>query len=86
MRWIVWGTIPLGALLGGAIGQTIGLRAALWVGAVGELPTFLWVLLSPVRSVVTMPEPVTEPTPSQALLEGGLLEGVPMPGPASADA
>ena len=26
MRWIVWGTIPLGALLGGAIGQWIGLR------------------------------------------------------------
>ncbi len=24
MRWIVWGTIPLGALLGGAIGQWIG--------------------------------------------------------------
>ncbi|MGZ4334797.1 MAG: MFS transporter [Gaiellaceae bacterium] len=86
MRWIVWGTIPLGTLTGGAIGQTIGLRAALWVGAVGGLPVFLWVLLSPVRSITTMPEPVTEPTLAEAELAGGLVEGTPLPGPAAADA
>jgi MFS family permease len=86
MRWIVWGTIPLGTLLGGAIGQRYGLRTALWVAAVGGLPTFLWVLLSPVRSIMTMPEPVLEPTPAQAELEGGLIEAVPLPGPSAADA
>jgi MFS family permease len=86
MRWIVWGTIPLGTLAGGAIGQAIGLRAALWVGAIGGLPVFLWVLLSPVRSIRTMPEPVAEPTPAEAELAGGLLEGTPFPGPAAADA
>jgi MFS family permease len=86
MRWIVWGTIPLGTLAGGAIGQAVGLRAALWVGAVGGLPVFLWVLLSPVRSIRTMPEPVAEPTPAEAELAGGLVEGTPLPGPAAADA
>jgi MFS family permease len=86
MRWIVWGTIPLGTLAGGAIGQTIGLRAALWVGAVGSIPVFLWVLLSPVRSIREMPEPVREPTPAEAELVGGLVEGTPLAGPASADA
>jgi MFS family permease len=86
MRWVVWGVIPLGNLLGGGLGQTLGLRTALWVGAIGSMPTFLFVLLSPVRSIRTMPEPVTPPTPAQAELEGGLLEGVPLPGPASADA
>jgi MFS family permease len=86
MRWIVWGTIPLGTLTGGAIGQTIGLRTALWVGAVGGIPVFLWVLLSPVRSIRTMPEPVVEPTPAEAELAGGLVEGAPLPGPAAADA
>jgi MFS family permease len=86
MRWIVWGTIPLGTLAGGAIGQAVGLHAALWVGAIGGLPVFLWVLLSPVRSIREMPEPVTEPTPAQAELEGGLVEGMPLAGPASADA
>jgi MFS family permease len=85
-RWIIWGTIPLGALLGGAIGQTIGLRAALWVGAIGSIPTFLFVALSPVRSIRTMPEPVVEPTPAEAELAGGLVEGTPLPGPAAADA
>ncbi|HUZ98811.1 MAG TPA: MFS transporter [Gaiellaceae bacterium] len=86
MRWIVWGTIPLGTLTGGAIGQAVGLRAAMWVGAIGGVPVFLWVLLSPVRSIRTMPEPVVEPTPAEAELAGGLVEGTPLPGPAAADA
>ena len=86
MRWIVWGTIPLGTLLGGTIAQATTLHTALWVGAIGSLPTFLWVLLSPLRSIRTMPEPVTEPTPAQAELEGGLIEAVPFPGPSAADA
>jgi len=86
MRWIVWGTIPLGTLTGGAIGQAVGLRAAMWVGAIGGIPVFLWVLLSPVRSIRTMPAPVVEPTPAEAELAGGLVEGTPLPGPAAADA
>ena len=31
-------------------------------------------------------EPALEPTPAQAELAGGLVEGTPLPGPASADA
>jgi MFS family permease len=86
MRWIVWGTIPLGSLAGGAIASWYSLKTALWVGAIGELFTFLPVLLSPVRSIGEMPKPVVEPTPAQAELEGGVVEGVPLPGPAAADA
>jgi MFS family permease len=86
MRWIVWGTMPLGMLLGGAIGQAIGLHAALWVGAIGNVPVFLFVLLSPVRSIREMPAPVEEPTPAQAELEGGLVGGGPLPAPSAADA
>ena len=82
MRWIVWGTIPLGTLVGGAIGQAIGLRTALWVGAIGGIPVFLWVLLSPVRSIREMPEPVDE----IPILPGGLVEGTPLAGPSAADA
>jgi hypothetical protein len=86
MRWIVWGTIPLGTLAGGAIAQAFTLRTALWVSAIGSFPVFLWVLLSPVRSIRTMPEPVEQPTPAEAELAGGLVEGTPLPGPAAADA
>ena len=49
MRFVVWGTMPVGALLGGALGGVIGLRETLLVAALGETLAFLFVLLSPVR-------------------------------------
>ena len=57
MRTIVWGTIPLGGLAGGFLGQALGLQPGILIGAVGGSFSFLWVLLSPVRKIVTMPEP-----------------------------
>jgi len=67
IRFLVWGTMPLGALLGGALGTWIGLRPAIWVGAIGASFTFLPILLSPVRSIQKMPEPTTEPEVDEAL-------------------
>jgi MFS family permease len=57
MRWIVWGTMPAGSLLGGALATGWGLRMSLWVGAIGCAFTFLPVLLSPVRTLEELPEP-----------------------------
>jgi MFS family permease len=74
MRWIVWGTIPLGALTGGVIANAYGLRPALWVGAIGGLFAFLPVLLSPVRQLERMPEAGEEPTPREAIAAGGVIE------------
>jgi MFS family permease len=85
MRWVVWGTIPLGALAGGAIATEWGLKAALWVGAIGAAFTFLPIALSSIPAIREMPAPVEEPTPAQAELEGGLLEPQPLPAPAAAD-
>jgi MFS family permease len=59
-RFIVWGTIPLGGLAGGAIASWFGLSAALWVGAIGACLCFLPVALSPIRHIREMP---TEPEP-----------------------
>jgi MFS family permease len=73
MRFIVWGVIPLGTLVGGAIATTVDLRAAIWVGAAGMSLAFLPVLLSPVRSLRRMPEPVDQPSPSEAAAVGGAL-------------
>jgi MFS family permease len=69
MRFIVWGTIPLGNVVGGALGTWIGLRETLVVGAVGSGAAFLWILLSPMRGVREMPtEPIDvaglEPAPA----------------------
>jgi MFS family permease len=55
MRLIVWGTIPIGALIGGILGTVVGLQAALWVSAIGASLSFLPVLLSPVRSLREIP-------------------------------
>ena len=55
MRFIVWGTIPIGALVGGVLGGVIGLQATIWVGGIGSFLGFLPVLLSPVRSLQEIP-------------------------------
>lgn len=56
MRFLVWGTIPLGGLLGGALGEAFGLRSAIAVSALAGVLAFLWVLLSPVRGLQAIPE------------------------------
>jgi MFS family permease len=56
-RFIVWGVIPLGSLVGGALASQIGLRPTILVGAIGASLAVLPVLLSPVRSLRAMPEP-----------------------------
>jgi MFS family permease len=60
MRFIVWGTIPIGSILGGFLGGAIGLLPTIWIGAVGGLFAFLPVLLSPVRAIGEMPAPLEE--------------------------
>jgi MFS family permease len=60
MRFIVWGTIPIGATLGGFLGGIIGLHETIWVGAIGGLFVFLPVLFSPVRGIREMPAPIED--------------------------
>jgi MFS family permease len=57
------GTIPLGAFVGGLLGEAFGLRAVGFVAAAGVLLAFLWVALSPVRSMRTLPTESLDPTP-----------------------
>jgi MFS family permease len=60
MRFIVWGTIPLGTLVGGALASWVGLREAIAIGAIGSGLSFLWILLSPQRHLRDMPDPVDD--------------------------
>jgi MFS family permease len=57
MRFMVWGTIPIGSLAGGILGSTIGLRPTLWVGAIGGAFGFMPLLFSPVPGLAKIPEP-----------------------------
>jgi len=58
MRFLVWGTIPLGGLAGGLLGTFLGLRTAIGIVILGGSLAFLWVLLSPVRSLEEIPAPL----------------------------
>lgn len=57
MRFMMWGVTPVGALAGGLLGTAIGLRATLFLAALGVLAAFLWVALSPVARLREQPEP-----------------------------
>jgi MFS family permease len=61
MRFIVWGTIPLGNVVGGALGTWVGLRETLIIGSIGSGLAFLWIFFSPMRGVRDMPTEPLEP-------------------------
>ena len=56
MRFIVWGTMPLGSVAGGILASFLPLRTTVLVGALIASSAFLWVLLSPVRSLREIPK------------------------------
>jgi len=51
VRWVVWGTIPLGGLLGGVLGTLAGVRATLWIAFAGSWAAGWWVFFSPLRGL-----------------------------------
>jgi MFS family permease len=55
-RFVVWGVIPIGGLVGGALASTIGLRETIFVGAIGSLFAVIPILVSPIRTVGRMSE------------------------------
>jgi MFS family permease len=55
MRFLVWGTMPLGGLIGGALGASIGVRGTLLIAAAGEALAFLPAYLSPLRRMRELP-------------------------------
>ncbi len=64
MRFIVTGSIPIGALIGGILGQAFGYREAVGICVVGLSVAFLWVLFSPIRHVKVMPTLEEQASPS----------------------
>jgi MFS family permease len=63
VRFLVWGTIPIGNVLGGVIATVFGVHETIWLAAVLGFVPAIFPLLSPVRSLREMPTPVEdEPT------------------------
>ncbi|GAA3434669.1 hypothetical protein GCM10018954_042730 [Kutzneria kofuensis] len=55
VRFLVWGTMPIGGLIGGGLATWLTPRGALWVGVIGEALAVLWVLASPLRTMRDLP-------------------------------
>lgn len=71
MWFLAGGANPIGSVIGGALGGLIGVPLTLVVASFGMLLGFLWLLLSPVRSLSTMPAtnhsgPPSTPEPATA--------------------
>jgi MFS family permease len=60
-RWMVWGIMPLGSLVGGGLATRFGLRPTLFVGAGISCFAFLFLLASPLRSIQTLPASTVRP-------------------------
>jgi MFS family permease len=60
-RWITWGTLPLGGVVGGALATALGVRTTLWIAVIGGCCAGLWLFFSPLRGMRDIP--LKEPEP-----------------------
>ncbi len=67
VRWVVWGTLPVGGALGGVLGTVFGVRPTLWIAYVGTWLAGWWVFFSPLRRMRDIPpapeDPQSQPDP-----------------------
>ncbi|GLV58077.1 hypothetical protein KDH_49110 [Dictyobacter sp. S3.2.2.5] len=68
-RFLTWGFIPLGSLLGGFLGNTIGLRPTLLIGAAALATVCLLVIFSPVAKLERMPTLPEEENANESLMK-----------------
>ena len=66
-RFLVWGTMPLGGLLGGWAGTHLGVLPALWIAVAGTALGALPVALSPLVRMRDLPG-APPPAPTEALV------------------
>jgi len=57
-RFVVWSTLPVGGILGGLLGEVLGIRGGLWLAGIGLSLAVLWLIFSPLRGMTELPEEV----------------------------
>jgi MFS family permease len=77
IRFAVWGTIPIGSLVGGILGATIGLRPTLWVAVAGSSLAILPVFFSPLRWMRELPTSYEPPAGSATAADALDAVGIP---------
>jgi MFS family permease len=72
VRFIVWGTMPLGGLAGGVLGTVIGVRPTVLVAGLGMWAASLWLVFSPLMGMRDVPTAPVERVPAEAIGAGHL--------------
>jgi Na+/melibiose symporter-like transporter len=69
-NFVLYGTIPLGGLIGGSLGSLLGIRNALWIIVAGGFLPAIILWASPLRLMRDLPDspavPVSSPEPTTA--------------------
>jgi MFS family permease len=73
MRFLVWGTMPLGGLIGASLGAWLGVRETILIAAIGGSLVWLPPFLSPLRTMRELPsyEAVSDSETAGPLVESG---------------
>ena len=66
VRFMYWGPQPVGMVIGGALGSTVGLRETLWFAAGGAALAMVPLALNPIRRLDAIPESPDDPVLSPA--------------------
>ena len=67
VRFMYWGPQPVGMVLGGALGSTVGLRETLWFSACGAALAMVPLVLNPIRRLEAIPETSDDAVPASRL-------------------
>ncbi len=55
IRFVVWGTMPIGSLVGGILGDAVGVRPVFWFALAGSAVAAMFVLFSPLLTMRDLP-------------------------------
>ena len=50
LRFLEWGIMPVGSLIGGLVGEALGVSAAFWLAAIVTGTALCWVLATALRA------------------------------------
>lgn len=56
VRFVVWGVMPIAALLAGALGSWLGVVPTMWIGALGQLLSVVFVVFGPFWTMRELPD------------------------------
>jgi MFS family permease len=69
IRFVVWGVMPLAALLSGVLGETLGVLPTMWIGAAGSFLASGFVLFSPLTRMRVLPTDLVEGSAAESPAE-----------------